>query len=603
MHGREYYKQFGSLILLILKADLFFDLNVSSCISFMFFRIVVIISLTLFSGLFNLVSAQYSQLLHKPHKEQKEILSVLYYSANNGGMTQEGLADTLAGMRELGLREKDPNLLQEADLLEAFYLVFNSIEPIDRLIKVQQESREKGFHLIACRAANAISNFYWDDMEFEKSIRWHLLLEEMLQDVELEEFPDKAIFTQQIGNDFFFFGDYTKAISYFRRVVELPLDDFYIYAYRHSLNNLGHAYREIGKMDSSDYYFQRLLEHADTTSQQYAGIASGNIGFNYFLKKKYQEAIPYLEADVLIAEEFQDLGLAVGSCIPLAEIYILQGDLPKGKSYIDKAIKYIRESGQTDRFAKLYPVMSKWEAAMNNPKGATAYLDSALYYQKRVNEKFSALQLMRANQEVMASNKQREILELNEEAEKNKVIRNFVILGLGIILLGILIIYRISHQRNKAEQQLKNLELNQTQSELENAQKLLKSYLQKVNNNSKIIRSLEDAEPTEEQQNLLEDLKASTILTGSDWDEFQRQFEKVFPNLIGSLLDKYPSLTPAELRFLLLTKLDMPSTDLANALGVSPASLRVTWFRIRKKLDLPKDFHSSLFFEKYFSEA
>lgn len=176
--------------------------------------------------------AQYSQLLHKPHREQKEILSDLYYSANHGGITPEGMADTLAGMRELGRRENDPNLLQEADLLEAFYLVFNRIEPIDRLIRIQQESEEKGFHYIASRATNAISNLYWDDMEFEKSIRWHLQLEGMIQDMDIADFPDKAIFLQQIGNDFFFFGDYIKAISYFRRVVELPLEEFYIYAYR-----------------------------------------------------------------------------------------------------------------------------------------------------------------------------------------------------------------------------------------------------------------------------------------------------------------------------------------------------------------------------------
>lgn len=547
--------------------------------------------------------AQYKHLLHKSHPEQMEILSDLYYSANHGGISLEGLGDTLAGMRELGRRENDPNLLQEADLLEAFYMVFNAYEPIDLLIKVQQESEAKGYLYIASRAANAISNFYWDKMEFEKSIRWHLLLEGLIQDMEIEEFPDKAIFLQQIGNDFLFFGDYPKAISYFRRVAELPLDEFYIYAYRHTFNNLGLSYREIGRLDSSDYYFEKLLIHADSTSDQWVGIASGNLGYNHFLKGEFQEAIPFLEKDILLAERFEDLGLAVGSCVPLADIYVQQGNLLKAKSYIDKSLEYINRSGQTDRYAKLYPVMSKWEAAMNRPQLATAYLDSALVYQKLVNEKFSALQLMRANQEVMASRKEKEIQILNDQAEKNKVIRNFIIGGLGILLIGFLVVYRVREERNRVEQKLKGIELDKAKLELENARNLLKTYVQKINNNSRIIQSLEVSPPSQEQQGLIDELKLSTILTESDWDAFQRQFDKVFPNLIRDLSSKYPNLSPAEMRFLLLNKLEMPSVEIANALGVSPASLRVTWHRIRKKLDLPKDFPFSSFFEKYFSEA
>ena len=562
--------------------------------------LVILLAIALFS---TTSQAQYTQLLHKPHAAQKEILSDLYYSANHGGITLEGLGDTLAGMRDLGKRMNDPNLLQEADLLEAFYKVFNGYEPIDMLIKVQQENEEKGFKYIASRAANGIASVYWEQMEFEKSIRWHLILEELIRDMTIEEFPDKAIHLQQIGNDFLFFGDYRKAISYFRRVAELPLDQFYIYAYRHTFNNLGLSYREIGDLDSSDYYFSKLLVHADSTSEQWVGIASGNLGFNHFLKGELDLAIPYFETDIRLAEQFDDLGLAVGSCVPLADIYIQKGNLIKAKSYLDKAQDYILKSGQTDRFAKLYPVMSKWQSTNNNPQFANAYLDSALVYQKRVNEKFSSLQLMRANQEVMASQKEKEILFLNNEAKKNKVIRNFIIGGLAVMLIGFLVVYRTREERNKAEQKLKNIALAKAHSDLENAKSLLKSYVNKINNNSRIISSLEESMPSSEQLDLLEELKVSTILTESDWDNFQRQFAKVFPNLIENLLGKYPSLSPAELRFLLLTKLEMPTVEIANALGVSPASLRVTWFRIRKKLDLPKDFPSSRFFEMYFSEV
>ena len=563
---------------------------------------VFVSSLLLLFLVVSVSQAQYSLLLHKPHSEKKEILSDLYFSASDGGIPYEAFSDTLVGMRELAIKEKDPNLLMEANLLEAFYKVCNGMGTVDLLIQVQKESEEKGFEYVASRAANAIAGVYWQDMEFENSMRWHLLLDELISKMEIEDFPDKAIFLQQIGNDFFFFGDYSKSISYFRRVVELPLDDFYIYAYRHAMNNLALSYREIGKLDSSDYYFERLLVHADSTSEQWVGITSGNVGFNHFLKGELDRAIPYLETDIRLAEKYEDFGLAVGSCIPLADIYFQLGNLTKAKKYIDLANEYIYRSGQTDRFAKLYPVMSKWEAAMNHPQLATAYLDSALIYQKRLNEKFSALQLMRANQQVMASKREKEIQSLSDKAERNKMARNFIIGGLGFLLIGFIVVYTVREERNKAEQNLKTIALDRANLELEAARKELKTYLNKINNNSRIIQSLKDSHPSEEQEKLLEELRLSTILTEADWDSFQRQFTKVFPNLIEDLLGKYPAVSPAELRFLLLTKLEMPNAEIANALGISTASLRVTWFRIRKKLDLPKDFSASHFFEKLVSE-
>ena len=207
----------------------------------------------------NLAFAQYSELLHKPYPEQIEILSDLYAGANMGEiLSLPAMEETVAGMRELGIKENDQNLVMEADLFEAFYKVYNQIEGIEALIRVQKESEKKGFLYIASRAANAIAVVYWENMEFEKSIHWHLILDELISDMTIAEFPDKAFFLQAIGSDFRFFGDYEKAISYFKRVVDLPIDDFYIYPYRHSLNNLGHSYRELGKIDSSDFAFRRL---------------------------------------------------------------------------------------------------------------------------------------------------------------------------------------------------------------------------------------------------------------------------------------------------------------------------------------------------------
>ena len=368
------------------------------------------------------------------------------------------------------------------------------------------------------------------------------------------------------------------------------------------MNNMGYSYRQLGQLDSSDIAFNRLLVHAAETSEQWVGIASGNIGYNHYLKGEFDEAIPFLMSDVEIAETYKDFGLAAQSCIPLADIYIQKDQLKLAKEFIDKSTDYIELTGQTDRFRHLYPVMSKWETAMSNAQKAQEYLDSSLVFNKRYNEKFSALQLMRADQTIKASQKEQAIQKLSDEARRNRIVRNSIIGGLLLVVIAGLIINHSQQQKNQVQRNLNEMKLKQAQQDLDNAKNLLKSYTNKIHSNSKIISSIEDSEPSDEQTEILLNLKASTILTEEDWGNFQIQFNKIFPGLIENLQSLSFNISPAEMRYLLLLKLKLQNIEIAHALGISPSSLRVTWHRLRKKLELDKDFQPSQIHNELFSE-
>lgn len=230
-------------------------------------------------------------------------------------------------------------------------------------------------------------------------------------------------------------------------------------------------------------------------------------------------------------------------------------------------------------------------------------MDSALVATKKYSEKFSAIQLMRANQLVMNTQKEKAIQTLNDEARRNKIIRNAIIGSLMLVLVAALIIYQVQVQKSRIKQKLKDQALEKTQSELESAQKLLASYIQKIHDNSHLIQSIEEQTLQDEQNQVLQQLRERTVLTDEDWDTFVKEFRTIFPRLLTSLLRHDPKLTPSELRFLLLLKLDMQNQEIANAMGISPSSLRVTWHRLRKKLDLDKSIQPRELFEMHFSEA
>ena len=56
-----------------------------------------------------------------------------------------------------------------------------------------------------------------------------------------------------------------------------------------------------------------------------------------------------------------------------------------------------------------------------------------------------------------------------------------------------------------------------------------------------------------------------------------------------NLLQKFPELTPTEVKFCIFIRMEMNTKDIASVLYQSPASVKVTRSRLRKKLDLTTD--------------
>ena len=70
------------------------------------------------------------------------------------------------------------------------------------------------------------------------------------------------------------------------------------------------------------------------------------------------------------------------------------------------------------------------------------------------------------------------------------------------------------------------------------------------------------------------------------WEEFQEGFEQVHLQFVEKLKTHSDNLTGNDLRLIALIKLNLSSKDMATLLGISPESLRVSRYRLRKKLKL-----------------
>lgn len=81
------------------------------------------------------------------------------------------------------------------------------------------------------------------------------------------------------------------------------------------------------------------------------------------------------------------------------------------------------------------------------------------------------------------------------------------------------------------------------------------------------------------------------------WTKFHLSFSKVHSNFSSNLLEKFPKLTPTDIKICSFIRLGMSNKEMASVMNQSPDSVKVSRYRLRKKMEL----HRSVNFENFLS--
>lgn len=73
------------------------------------------------------------------------------------------------------------------------------------------------------------------------------------------------------------------------------------------------------------------------------------------------------------------------------------------------------------------------------------------------------------------------------------------------------------------------------------------------------------------------------------WDDFKLYFEKTDPNFLLLLAQKYPCLTPIDLKYCCYLKMNMSNDDIGRLLCINQESVRTHKYRLKKKMSLAKE--------------
>ena len=540
------------------------------------------------------IFSQYQHLLHKSYAENIQGYSKLYLdliSLKDSAAIERKTLD----IKRFAEAHHDHSLELEMDL----FMCYHNIEfkkhrgqaCIDDLEALIVKAGNANARFVKIRAIRVLANYYWVyQKNYELAFEQYLLLDKEVDKVSSADYPEKPRDLLKIGEAYYFFQDYNKAEVYFKKAIAVPEDDFNTMVLSSARNTLGLCYQKRGDFAESDYYFNQIIQTTfKKPKEEWVRIARGNLGYNYYLQKSYDKAVPLLREDFEGAVKIRDYGPAAGAAIPLADIYLRLGDAQKSWYYIEQAKRSIDSCQQTDRWQYLYPVMSKWYGVTGDQKGSARYLELTVQSINAYQKQFSALKMLQAGQKISlreeALNRARAALALQRKNNE----RNLLILLSVALVVVILAVYRNQHNKRL----LAEASRSRAEMALSDAKAELNRFIQKVHDQNQLAETVrreldELKEGLPEKKALLEktigELRSATILTGDDWLYFRKHFATVFPDFESMLRKAYPAITESELRYLMLIKLERSHKEMAQMLGISTDGVRVTWNRVRKKM-------------------
>jgi tetratricopeptide (TPR) repeat protein len=468
---------------------------------------------------------------------------------------------------------------------------------------------------------------------------------------ELGQGFDYAQVSMIIGNIHLAQNKYVEAQKAYLEAVEIAEKENLSLIKAHLNNNLGVLYMDIEDYDDAKNYsekaIQGFIEEGDLLN---ANLSRANVyqilgtegeydkaidGFldivNFFLKEKNWEHVAYGYNEVasihydrqayLDAEEFAGLALTTveknlnyfegPSSYYRAEIYTTTAKIFNSQGKEDEAKRFAR-AGYSISVQNSY-TKNAFECAeiLYNIHLNSSQVDSALYYGKAYIESYKTFEKDRDVKQITQLKMQREF----DEAERKREIaivkkeaaadrRELIYIGALIItlLLVTVLVFRYKNQKIKIdranllrdklvlEKESLGQELRYKNKELAtNMMYLLEKneFIGSITNKLVDMRSRTKKENQDFVQEIIMELKRNS--SQKIWEEFEMRFKEVHADFYKSLMEKYPDLTPNEVRLSAFLRLNMSTKEISAITHQSVKSINMARFRLRKKIGIDRD--------------
>lgn len=345
------------------------------------------------------------------------------------------------------------------------------------------------------------------------------------------------------------------------------------------LENIGSIYEDLERFDSAHYYFDQAYQYNLMAGDSSSLLGNLNNLGDMFRKEGNQDsAIIYSMKALQLSERLGYNYQKSSALVDLAKSNELRGNFENAYSYLEQARQLSEEIFSEEAARQLAVKEAQYE--VNDKIAQIAQLEQVSRSSVRIRWLLIFLLIVlaglawamitRQKLKIQSSkdllDRQKELLEIKEKliaTEKE-----------NINLLEARMATEVEAQSKAlTAQTLHVLDKNQM---LEEIQEKLKKILEE-----------DPKEQKKKIRNLIKQIDYN-FSQDADWDDFKFSFEKVHHDFFKKLNQPGNELTPGELKLASLMRMNLSSKEIASTLGISPESLRISRYRLRKKLNLDK---------------
>lgn len=368
---------------------------------------------------------------------------------------------------------------------------------------------------------------------------------------------------------------------------------------------MGSNYAHLKDYDRALYYYQEALDYyKDSENKKKTRSIISHLGLTYYHMQDYNKALKHQKEAIkyyTLSANHKDRARVKNE---ISKTYLKLNQLNQATHYATKALEVSKSIGYLKGQKNAYYTLAMIAKQQGkNDKALQLYIDYEIFNdslsvqenQQKVRQLTTIYENEKRNAEIIKQDAEIKLLESDKAISKSKQKVLYTILIASLLLMIGLTYYLL--ERSKRKRKAIADQLLRSKQELSDFTKqlLIKSKEQDVL--KKEFETLKSLYGEKEELVELQELADSKILTNDDWDNFKAKFSNVYPHFFINFKNKGFKFSNGEERLITLEKLELKTNEIANMLGISSESVLTSRYRLRKKLDAPKDINIIDFLE------
>ncbi len=103
-----------------------------------------------------------------------------------------------------------------------------------------------------------------------------------------------------------------------------------------------------------------------------------------------------------------------------------------------------------------------------------------------------------------------------------------------------------------------------------------------------LMKGIENPKTVAELKKMIKTLSEDDNMD-KEWENFAKHFDKVHSDFLAEQKEKYPSITPNELKLCAYLRMNLSTKEIAQLMNISVRGVEISRYRLRKKLQIPSE--------------